>query len=122
MKKFKLFIQIFIVSLLLGFVEISYAQILFEDNFDHHSDWSPPQSNTMDTSYTTQPLYPTPLGYSDWRVGRSQNSEGIGHNTLNIDSTQYRWSFRKSICFLDRNDERLGGGWIARSGFEGRQP
>jgi len=76
----------------------SQAVIIFEDSFDGHPDWSPPQQ-AIATSSTSDLASGIPTGYSDWRIGGTSNTVGEGHNTINIDSTQYRGDKGKALVF-----------------------
>jgi hypothetical protein len=90
------------IGLLLLFVlypSASWSRILFEDNFDSQPDWSPTQLSSMSISYTSTSEFDMPVGYTNWRVGRSENLESPGNNTLNINSAQPRGGAGKSFLF-----------------------
>lgn len=88
------------------------AEIIFQDNFDDHSDWSPPQSLTTDygvangaldgsTACTAENGHPgCPDGsakYSAYFLARSAWADYNGHNTLNISSDNARGGTGKAL-------------------------
>ena len=68
-----------------------YCEVLFQDNFDSHPDWSPNQRTMSQGSYECwgASCLTTPAEYIGYRVGKSSFIP-VGHNTINIDSSQHR--------------------------------
>jgi len=106
--KNKLFVQILLAVLLIC---NAYAEVIFQDNFDDHSDWSP-----------TQPTYPNtaanfssdgglfgetactgcPDGTAKYRgyyIASSSWNGYKGNNTLNISSQNARGGTGKAVTF-----------------------
>jgi len=89
------------VLVIIGILLISNvsAKVIFEDDFDDHSDWSPTQNSgsgsqtqSQDGNYTTA-CTGCPDGaakYSAYRIEHSAWSDWVGNNTLSISSTNSR--------------------------------
>ena len=74
--------------------------VIFEDDFDSHPDWSPtqgviPQSGDVNCP---APCSSAPNGYNGYRIAASRYSDA-GHNTLNIDSTNDRFDNGKAFTY-----------------------
>lgn len=74
-----------IIVLLIIFINTTFAAVLFEDNFDDHEEWSPPQKTGSESNVTsfTNDNYPIPEGYNGYTLDGSRYSDA-GNNTLNI--------------------------------------
>jgi len=81
---------------------VSYSEILFEDNFDSHPDWSPAQPKGL-SSLCYNNCSSAPEGYDGYRVGWTFYNDP-GHNTLNIDSSQHRGPSGKAFIFWNESD------------------
>lgn len=118
-RRVMIFTVIFLATLGVGFCT---ATVLFEDDFDSHPDWSPPQRRGVSTSDKSHPVYGNPRGYSDWRVGGSENEEGVGHNTLNIDGTHHRGGEGKAFVFWTEMSQNWGADGLLGVDLEGGYP
>ena len=71
-----------------------YAEIIFEDNFDSHPEWTVDQSlgtiTCWDTGGTCPTLYPP--GYSGYRSAKLEPCSEQDKHSLNINSNQDRKS------------------------------
>lgn len=112
MNKLKLtnFANILTLLLIMVIPSYSWGLILFEDNFNNQADWSPVQ--TLTSKDCTDNCSTLPAGYNAYRIQGSCFANGVGHNTLNIDSTNYRGNSGKAFTFWS---EGCGdkGGWFS---------
>ena len=86
-----------ILALLLCPAQEGFCAILFSENFNSHSNWSPDQSGTTEC---WDPCNSAPVGYEGYRVMGTIFPDGNPrHNTLNIDSTNPRGGTGKSLTY-----------------------
>ncbi len=108
---FKIF---FLFAIFFVVPSFSQAEILFEDNFDSHADWSPAQGASGETCEIGDTCSTTiPTGYYDYRVaGEESCSDADGsHNTLNINNFNPRGGAGKSLQFWSEPCYSSGGSW-----------
>ena len=76
------------------------AGVIFEDNFDDHSFWSPNQTLTSFAFWNNEAHIPR--GFHSYRVQGSLY-DNIGNNTIIIDNSNFRGSSGKAITFWNES-------------------
>lgn len=90
-----------IITLL--FSTTAFGEVVFEDDFDAHSDWSPTQqSSSIDSESCSVGDCSIPDGYGGWRLGGGEGN----NNTLNIGAANARGGTGKAFTIWD---ESVGG-------------
>jgi len=104
-----------IFTLLLGPAQRGFAAILFTDNFDGHSNWSPPQpeGDTLMCVPGGNCSTPVPVGYNDYRIAAMESCSirDGNHNTLNINGNYPRGGTGKSLQFWSEPCYSSSGSW-----------
>lgn len=104
----KMIVFVFIIGILITFTTPTHAVVLFSDNFDNHSDWSPSQpaygsalsSQNGSAAVACSGCPDGPAKYAGYRVARTGFSGGrIGKNTINITSDNARGGTGKAFTF-----------------------
>jgi hypothetical protein len=103
--KTKIFFIAIILFAVFGFTKNSWAEIIFQDNFDDHSDWSPTQavhgngSSSQDGNSITA-CTGCPDGtakYMGYYLQSSAWPDYVGNNTMNISSLNARGGKGKAL-------------------------
>lgn len=114
MKKVILLTTTVLILMRVGLPTQSYCAILFEDNFDSHPDWLPPQGKYPNSieywpAHKVADAPPPPDGYFCYRVAGSKFTDSAP-NTLRIDSTNHRGPSGKGLTVWNESDNR---GWAS---------
>ncbi len=96
------FIAVFIFS------QVSYGTVLFEDNFDSHTDWSPTQLVGSNVSCWGN-CSTDPTGYDGYFI-QMTSFTSAGHNTMTIDSTNHRGASGKGLTYWSESCSPCAGG------------
>ncbi|ACH38815.1 repeat-containing protein [Citrifermentans bemidjiense Bem] len=99
---------------ILLYTNVASAAVLFSDDFDSRSDWSPAQGASGATCIPGQNCAtPIPDGYYDYRVAGTEacsNTDG-NHNTLNINGQHPRGGAGKSFMMWNEPCYSRSGSW-----------
>jgi len=90
------------LSLFLIIIHPVFGEILFEDNFDSHPDWTLPQENLGGgTGASCESNCDVPSGWDAYYNGDSWCTGGPGHNNMYLDDINPRGGLGKSLTFWD---------------------
>ena len=85
--------------------DFGHTEILFEDNFDNHPDWTVTQQlypNRISCTSTETCSTPPPTGYAGYTVQGSPYTP-VGHNTININSDNHRGTTGKGLTMWNES-------------------
>ena len=75
------------------------GDIIFEDDFDGHDDWSPTQIFEKIVCRSDQGCATAPSGYAGYRIAGTESCSEANKNTLNINNDNFRGGSGKGLTY-----------------------
>ena len=89
---------------------LSYSEVIFQDNFDNHTDWTRPQPAKGASNDICNDCGTEPEGWNGYYNADSEYTP-VGRNTISINATQHRGPTGKAFIFW--SEAMIGSSWAS---------